>query len=325
MPNIGGGLGGLIAAGGLPPLVQDLGICLVAAVALASLCERLRLPHFIGFIAAGLVVGPPVLGAVHGPADIRVMADLGIVMLLFLLGVELDVAALRERGRGVLTVGVLQVPLTVGVSLVAWLGLAAVVGWPARFEEALYLALATAFSSTLLVVRSLEGGERLASAMGTLCIGTLLAQDLWALLILSLQPGGGASASGLLSPIVGTALLGGVAWLVGRPLMTAVIVQFEESEDLLSLSALAWCQASEFGLVIVYLGHDLGHVGTGVVTVVLVGFVSTSALMPFLELIVRRIERPSPITRAAVVRSRDPAGDHESALTDLEPVGVARH
>ena len=398
----------MLAAGGLPPLVQDLAICLCAAVVFAVICEYLRLPHALGFIAAGLSIGPTGLALVSSPEDIRIMADLGIVMLLFLIGVELDFEALVRRGRALLIAGALQVPLTIGAALVLWLAVASLVGWSISATEALYLAMACAFSSTLLVVKSLEGRGRMHGIFGTLCIGLLLAQDLWALIILALQPAPSADLATLAAPLVGTAVVALLAFEPGRRIIGGLVARFHRSPELLGLTAVGWClvcalvagsledltrsasspiplssgagmgafvagvtlaslpkareivhrliglrdflivfffvslgmaipwpidtshlvvatflvalialmrvavaapllrlggtrrpmaaavaaqmaQLSELGLVIAYVGHDLGHISTEVITVVVLGFVLTSALMPWLDTLASRL------------------------------------
>lgn len=165
----------VLAAGGLPPLAQDLAVCITAAAALALACELIRLPHVLGLILAGVVVGPSVTGVVTETAHLRVVADLGIVLLLFVLGVELDLQGLRKRARQLLVVGVLQVPLTIGLAVGVVAASLSMLGMGTGAYLLLYLAVPVAFSSTLLVVRELEHSARLNSTFGILCVGMLIA------------------------------------------------------------------------------------------------------------------------------------------------------
>lgn len=232
----------LLAAGSsVPPLVFDLGICLVAATLGAVLSRRLAIPHVVGFVAAGIVIGPTGLGLVQEPRDIQVLADLGIILLLFLLGAELDFAGLARRGRALLVAGLLQVPLTVVVAMLAWTGWTTAMGSAPSTAELVYLSLACAFSSTLLVVKALESSRIMMTALGTLCIGLLLAQDLWALIILSIQPATSLGPAAIAAPILGTLLLAVTAWFIGRPLVARVIAVVGDDAELLGLSALGWC------------------------------------------------------------------------------------
>src|SRR5690606_12016174 len=93
-----------------------IAVAFVAAAALALVCERVGLPSIAGFIFAGLLVGPVGLGLVTEPEQIETIAGLGLVLLLFLIGLELDLRALLASGRTLIVTGLLQVPICVGLA-----------------------------------------------------------------------------------------------------------------------------------------------------------------------------------------------------------------
>src|SRR5690606_6640541 len=210
----------LLAAGGaVPPIVTGIAVAFVAAAALALVCERVGLPSIAGFIFAGLLVGPVGLGLVTEPEQIETIAGLGLVFLLFLIGLELDLRALLASGRTLIVTGLVQVPLTVALAFAVFTVAAALVPGTGIYPV-LYMALACAFSSTLLVVKVLQDRLQIDTVDGRLCIGLLIFQDIWAIVVLALQPNLESLDIGpLLGTFVGVGLVIAVAWLVTRFLL----------------------------------------------------------------------------------------------------------
>ncbi|MEM7410222.1 MAG: cation:proton antiporter [Myxococcota bacterium] len=156
---------------GLDFLPELLGL-LAAATATAALFERLRLPSIAAFLVVGVAVGPGGLGWVSDPEVVREIAELGVVFLLFEIGLELPIERLRRFWKPALLAGGLQVTLTLGVVA----ALASGFGLPLR--EALVLGALIAMSSTALVMRMLGERGELDAPHGQLAIGILLFQDL---------------------------------------------------------------------------------------------------------------------------------------------------
>jgi Kef-type K+ transport system membrane component KefB len=235
----------LAAGGGAPPVVLSIAFAFIAAAVLAILCERFKLPSIAAFIFAGLLIGPVGLGLIHEPDDIETIAGLGLVLLLFLIGLELDMRALLASGRTLIVTGLLQVPITVGLAfgfftLVGALGLGSEGIYPA-----LYLGLGCGFSSTLLVVKVLHDRLQIDTVDGRLCIGLLIFQDIWAIVILALQPNLESFDVGpLAGTFLGVALVIGLAWAFNRFVLPAAFRVVAKSPELVVTLALGWC----FGL-----------------------------------------------------------------------------
>lgn len=238
----------LAAGGGPPPIVTSIAIAFVAAAVLALLCERLRLPSIAGFIFAGLLVGPVGLAFIRDADQIETIAGLGLVLLLFLIGLELDLHALLARGRTLIVTGVLQVPLSVAAAFGLVMGVGALgldFGLPADGYTALYIALACAFSSTLLVVKVLHDRLQMDTVDGRLCVGLLIFQDIWAIVVLALQPNlDDLDVAPLIGTFLGVALIIGLAWAATRFLLPAAFRVVAKSPELVVTLALGWC----FGL-----------------------------------------------------------------------------
>lgn len=237
----------LLAAGGsAPPIVTSIAISFVAAASLTILCERARLPSIAGFIFAGLLIGPVGLGFIDDAEQIETIAGLGLVLLLYLIGLELDLHALLASGRTLILTGLLQVPLSVGLGF----GLVALLTTllpSLAFDGyvALYVALACAFSSTLLVVKVLHDRLQIDTVDGRLCIGLLIFQDIWAIVVLALQPNlQDFNLAPVLGTFVGVAIVIGLAWAATRYVLPAAFRVVAKSPELVVTLALGWC----FGL-----------------------------------------------------------------------------
>src|SRR5688572_28435544 len=103
-----------LAAAGITPFVQDLGISLVAAALLAVTFERLRIPSIASLLGAGVTIGPIGLEIVYDKKSIETIANLGLTLLLFVIGLEVNLKKLLASGKTLIVTSVLQVPLTVG-------------------------------------------------------------------------------------------------------------------------------------------------------------------------------------------------------------------
>ncbi len=252
------------SAAGIDPLVQDIGICVLLAGALSVIFEKLRIPTIAALLVAGLALGPVGISAVTDKARIETIANLGLTLLLFVIGLEVNLRSLLASGRTILLSGLLQVPLTIGGGLVAFLLLrrAGLSGVDGEYGAA-YMALACAFSSTLLVVKQLQSKYQLDSASGRLCVALLIFQDVWAIVILALQPN---FAKPDIRPLAAT--FGGifvvalVAAFFARFVLPHAFRFVAKVPELVVSVALAWCFG--LGLFGAHLGSLLHRIGVDV-------------------------------------------------------------
>src|SRR5687768_3487928 len=105
----------VLASAGTSALVEELGLCLLCAGFLSALFERLRVPTIAALLAAGVLLGPQGLALIGSASDIETIANLGLTLLLFVIGLEVNPRALLASGRTLLLTGALQVPLTAAV------------------------------------------------------------------------------------------------------------------------------------------------------------------------------------------------------------------
>jgi glutathione-regulated potassium-efflux system ancillary protein KefC len=163
-------------------MMVDALIFLGAAVVCAPLASRLKLGSVIGYLAAGCVIGPQALGLVADPHAIMEFAELGVVLMLFVIGLELDPRRLWEL-RGVVFIGgALQLVVTTGALTLG--GLAVGLPW----QASLIAALALSLSSTAIAMQTMSEKNLNNAPLGRAAFGVLLFQDLAAVPIMSVVP-----------------------------------------------------------------------------------------------------------------------------------------
>lgn len=185
-------------------LLIILGVALVAALAFS----RLRLPSIAAYIMAGVVIGPYLLGWIADPRQFSLIAEFGVVFLLFSLGLEFSLPRMLALKRLVFGLGGAQVLLTTVVFATA------VFVWGAAIEAAIIIAGALALSSTAIVTRELGSLQRFDARYAQLSIAVLLFQDLIAVVFLILVPVLAGHHQEAVALQLGWALLKGLVLLV---------------------------------------------------------------------------------------------------------------
>ena len=162
--------------------LQQLGLIVVGAAVCGFVARSLKLPSIVAYLIAGLILGPWT-GLVKVTGSLELISEAGIVLLLFLVGLELSLDKIKGVGKVVLLAGVAQVSL----SFAGGFYLAGFIGFEAT--EAVFLALALTFSSTVVAVKLLEQKQQFDSLHGRIAVGILLFQDLVVIVLLTLLSG----------------------------------------------------------------------------------------------------------------------------------------
>jgi CPA2 family monovalent cation:H+ antiporter-2 len=151
--------------------LRDLVIILGFAVAIVSLFHKFKLPSIAGFILAGVLVGPHALGLISDVHKVETLAEIGMALLLFSIGLELSLAKLRRLWKLILAGGFMQVSLSI---LIAF---AVARTWGLSDGTALFIGFLVALSSTAIVLRGLQQGNVVDTPHGRLIVGILVFQD----------------------------------------------------------------------------------------------------------------------------------------------------
>ena len=195
--------------------ILDLGVAVALALAGGAIAVRLRQPPIVGYLVAGVIIGPFTPGFVGGQEDISQLAELGIVLLLFALGVEFSLHELRRVWRIAVPGAIAQVLviIAVGTLVGTLLGLS--------LSAAAVVGAAVAISSTLVVLKVLEERGELDSLHGRVAIGWMVVQDLVTVLLMALlEPlAGGGSAAPVLFAILRAAAFLALAYVLGTRLL----------------------------------------------------------------------------------------------------------
>jgi Kef-type K+ transport system membrane component KefB len=228
------------ATGAVPEgdFAEFAGVLAIAAVA-GLLATRMRQPLIVAFIGVGIGVGPVGLGWVEGGEGIELLARLGIAVLLFLVGLKLDLHLVRETGPVALATGLGQVVFT---SLVGF-GIALALGMDAG--TAIYVAVALTFSSTIIIVKLLSDKRELDELHGRIAVGFLIVQDIVVVLVMIGLTAFGREGGDRLPVEVARVAGSGVALLLGivvvtRYVLPRVLPAVARSSELLVLFAVAW-------------------------------------------------------------------------------------
>ncbi|MDO7850983.1 cation:proton antiporter domain-containing protein [Hymenobacter convexus] len=154
------------------PLLHDLLIILLLSVGVILLFNRIKLPAIIGYLVTGMLAGPYALGLVNGPHQVDQVAELGVALLMFTIGLEFSVQGLARIKRAVFVGGTLQVGLTVAVVAVLSLAAGSSVG------TAVFWGFLLSLSSTAIVLKLMQERMEVDSMHGQIVLAILLFQDL---------------------------------------------------------------------------------------------------------------------------------------------------
>ncbi|MBP8029018.1 MAG: cation:proton antiporter, partial [Giesbergeria sp.] len=153
---------------------------LLAAVLGVVVCRSLKLPPMLGYLAAGVMIGPHALALAQNSESVRHLGEFGVVFLMFAIGLEFSLPKLRAMQRNVFGLGLFQVALTMGCAFGGTLLLAAFFGgvWDVSWQTALALSGTMSMSSTAIVVKLMAERAELETEHGRRILGILLFQDL---------------------------------------------------------------------------------------------------------------------------------------------------
>lgn len=215
----------------------ELSALLVLCATIGMVMRAFRQPLLIGYILTGLIVGPSILGIIKDPGTIEVLGSFGVALLLFIVGLGLNPRVIKEVGKVSLFAGLGQIIFTTGVGFV----LVHALGYDTT--TSIYVSLALAFSSTIIILKLLSDKKEQHKLYGKITVGLLLVQDIVASLAL-VAASASASGSFSLNQLLWLGLKGGLL-VCGTILFTQVIIKpltnfLSRSQELLFLFALAW-------------------------------------------------------------------------------------
>jgi len=217
----------------------EFALLLIIAALAGMVATRLRQPVLIAYIAVGIIVGPAVLGLTTAHEQITLLAEIGVTVLLFAVGLKLDLHHVRHIGPVALATGLGQLAFTIvfGFVLIMLMGKSPI--------EALYVGVALTFSSTIIIVKLLSDKRELDSLHGRIAVGFLIVQDIAVVLAMmamsALRTVGDAGALevavSLSARVAGAAV---VMYVLMRWVLPRLAESMARSQELLLVFAIAW-------------------------------------------------------------------------------------
>jgi CPA2 family monovalent cation:H+ antiporter-2 len=199
--------------------ILDLGVAVAAALLFGAIAVRLRQPPIVGYLLAGVAIGPFTPGYVSDAAEIAALAEVGVILLLFALGVEFSLRDLARVRRVALPGALVQ------VAAVAAIGTLAAVAFGFPLVGGLVIGAALSISSTVVVLKVLVDRGQLDALHGRAAIGWMVVQDLVTILLIAMLPplAGDELLQPLLFAAVRTAAFLGVAYLIGTRILPWIL------------------------------------------------------------------------------------------------------
>src|SRR5687768_17223406 len=238
----------LFAAGpsGHAELLNNIALCVIVAAVLAFVANKFKQPALLAYLLAGVLIGPEIgFKLVTDPEVIEAISEIGLVLLLFIIGLEMDLKKLRTSGKPVITTGITQFLLCVALGIPFFILLGFRIGDANAFggEFGLfYMAVAAAISSTMIVVKLLYDKFELDTLPGRITLGILVFQDIWAIIVLALQPNlRDPRITPLAVSFAKGIVLVAASLLISRYLLPHLFRSVAKIPELVLILALAWC------------------------------------------------------------------------------------
>ncbi|HEX7771624.1 MAG TPA: cation:proton antiporter [Pyrinomonadaceae bacterium] len=231
---------------GAANLLSDIGLCVIVAAVLAFIANKLKQPALLAYLLAGVMIGPEIgFSFITDHGTIEVISEIGLVLLLFIIGLEMDLKKLRASGKPLIATGITQFLICVALGIPFFLLLGFRIGDPNAFggEFGLfYVAVGAAISSTMIVIKLLYDKFELDTLPGRITLGILVFQDIWAIIVLALQPNLRDPRIAPLAASFGKGILLVVAsLLVSRFILPRLFSSVAKIPELVLIMALAWC------------------------------------------------------------------------------------
>ncbi|MCW8803441.1 MAG: cation:proton antiporter, partial [Ignavibacteriaceae bacterium] len=153
-------------------IIKDIVLILLISIPIIAIFNRMHLPSIVGFLIAGIILGPSALKIISNPDQIEIMAEIGVILLMFSIGLELSLKELVKIKKILLLGGGLQVTATILISSI----IIFVVGLPAK--QAIFFGILVSLSSTVIVLKLLSDRDELDTPNGKISLGILIFQDL---------------------------------------------------------------------------------------------------------------------------------------------------
>jgi Kef-type K+ transport system membrane component KefB len=228
----------------------EFSVLLIISAFAGAIALLLRQPLLIAYIVVGIAVGPAVLGITQAQEQIHLLAEIGVAVLLFVVGLKLDLKHVRHIGPVALATGLGQLAFTIffGFLIILFMGKTVL--------EAIYVGVALTFSSTIIIVKLLSDKREIDSLHGRIAVGFLIVQDLAvviAMMVMSTLRTGDTALLDVMGSIAGRIAIAAIAlYILMRYVLPKLVASMAKSLELMLIFAIAW------GMALAALGEWAG-------------------------------------------------------------------
>jgi len=246
-------------------VLRELGFIILAAAAFSVMARPARIPSIVAYILAGLALGP-VTGVLSVSETVRLASEIGIALLLFLVGLELSLAKIKDVGKVAVAAGLGQVVFTAAGGFVLSMALSF------SAVESLFIATALTFSSTVVVVKLLDQKGDLDALYGRIAVGIFLVQDLVVIVVLTVlaglarqeTPGAAGVGVNLALAFGGMAVLLALAAAASRWILPRLLDWVAHTPEVRFIWSLTWCFLFVLGAEKMQLSLEIGAFLAGI-------------------------------------------------------------
>jgi len=242
-------------------IFTELSIVLVVVAAVSVVMRLLKQPLILGYILTGILVGPLLLDVIHAKDAFDGFSEIGIALLLFIIGLGMNAGVIRSLGKVSITTGAAILTVVGGLGVTACL----LLGFD--LTTALVIGVSLFFSSTIVILKVLSDKREISRLHGQIAIGVVLVDDIvatFAIVAVTAASGGGLGPGELIPMILKAAILGLLLFLVGGYLIPRFAKTLAKSQELLFIFAVAW----GFGVASLFgafgFSHEVGALFAGV-------------------------------------------------------------
>ena len=223
------------------PLLQDIVVLLGFSVVVVLLLQRLRLPSVLGFLVTGIIIGPFGFGLIENPDQVELLSEIGVILLMFVIGMELSIKQLASMKRTVFLGGFMQVGLSIVVTAFIFFVLGS------SWNEAVFTGFLFSLSSTAIVLKILYDRNEITAPHGRMALGILIFQDIIVVPMMLVTPIMAGNSANILNEVLFLLLKSGLVlaltyigakYLVPRAMF---LIAQTKSKELFLLATIALC------------------------------------------------------------------------------------
>lgn len=245
-------------------LLYDIGIAIIASTVIGFITHKLKQPIILGYLITGALVGPQIgFGLISEAESIEIISEIGLILLLFIIGLEMNPQKLLSSGKQLMVTGVGQFVLCVllGVGFFSLFNYS----FSGDHLEGLYLALLCGLSSTAIVVKILYDKFESDTIHGRITLGILIIQDVWAILLLAIQPNlANPYLPAIFVAILKTVFLVVAGLLFSRYILKYIFESIINAPEMIVLMSVGWCSFVAFVAGYIGVSTEMGALIAGI-------------------------------------------------------------